>query len=189
MSYSCSHVLARAFILILCVSVALADCSSQPLFLENLNYPIRCEGDAGGTELDAGGNSISFKALLSGTTSQVEQLGVPLPDTLVLKIATFPNGRINKNASSVTVNGVLSLFGNDRDTFKTYFQVIQIIAKQYETGDCPIDRKNQRFPKIASLRGSLSTLAYIFGIIDCTGFIQTWCRWRMPAHSPFFSFQ
>lgn len=149
MSYSRSHALAKALVLVLCVSVVLADCSVQPLFPRESKSPIDCGNDGGGSEFIVKDSSISFRSINNSPYENVEPPGVPLPDTLVLRIARFQNGRINKNASSVTLNGLRTFYGNDRDTFETCFQVIQIIVRQFEIGDCTIDA-GIPVPKIAS---------------------------------------
>lgn len=151
--------------ILLCSHLVTADCSAHRIFFVQ-GSRFSCGGDGGGSTLEVEPYQLSFRAT-GNDGEQVPQLSLPLPASLQINIATRRNGSLNMRRSSVTIDGRRVLYRNDPDTFGDYLQVMRVIILQYRSGRCPIDNKAQKFPELAPLSGSLSTLGALFGVIDC----------------------
>lgn len=142
-------------------------CRKQAIFTTGFANPLVCDGDAGGSQLSVFQTSIVYE-VLGGFGEDV--INVPLPSFLKLVIRRSGKA-INRDTSSIEVDGLTFVYGeNDaaRDNFRLYFNVLQVIVRGFETGNCPIDNKNQRYPRLASTRGSLLSLSSVFEVPDCS---------------------
>lgn len=148
-------------------------CKTQRVFANGFANPMVCDGDAGGSQFTVLGRSIIYRVLgTPGGRPNVDGFpDVILPAFLKLFVARRPNGEIQPRKSFIQRGGKKYIFkASDMDTenFRLYFNVLQVLVKQFETGNCPIDSKGQSFPELASVRGGLLVLAAVFDVEDCS---------------------
>lgn len=82
------------------------------------------------------------------------------------------NGDINKLRSFMQVGSTRYVFGDSKQNkimFRKWFNILQVLVRQFETGNCPIDSKAQRFPALSSVRGAMAALGGVFRVKDCSG--------------------
>lgn len=149
-------------------------CPRQRTFLAGFANPLVCEGDAGGSEITISGLSVTFRVRgFSGSRPRVA--GFPdelLPDFLRLVVARRSTGEIQLGKSFMQKGGKKYFSrssAEDKKNFRLYYNILQVLVRQFETGNCPIDNKGQKFPKLASVRGGLLSLASVFNVDDCSG--------------------
>lgn len=136
-------------------------CSQIPIFESGyVENPLLCDGDAGGSNLYVADNSIEHTTVGANLgTSEDIRLDIWRRDSDGLVI--FPQ-------CSITKGGVRFLYsGAERIQFRRYFRELMLIVRQFETGECPVDSKNQRFPDLVRVRSSLAALAASFRVYDC----------------------
>lgn len=144
-------------------------CLPQPLFGGGFATPLVCEGDAGGSQFTTIGSSTIVFEVLAGERKPI--LGFPslrVPERLVLKIIRSPKGAIRKGDSYIDYDGARFKYSTHPPHFRAMFNALQVLVRQFETGNCPIDSNGQSFPELASVRGSLLALAPIFKVKDCS---------------------
>lgn len=146
-------------------------CVKQRVFSSGFANPLVCDGDGGGSQISVFADSVVYK-VLGGGGEKVKGLNVLLPDSLQLVIKRRSNGEIKPAASFIKVDGRKFKYGRnaaDTNNFRLYFNALQVLVRQFETGDCPIDSKAQKFPGLASVRGGLLALSSTFVVKDCSG--------------------
>lgn len=151
------------------VNVSGAECPVQPVFE---TFPtLFCDGDGGGAQLTISPNIIELK-IFGGPEPISELPGFNTPNNLKLEINRGSGGRLIKGSSKISVDGQTFSFGagaQDKKMFRKWYNVLQVLVQNIEVGDCPIDNKAQKFPQLASVRGSLQGLASAFQVRDCEG--------------------
>lgn len=118
-----------------------------------------CDGDRGGSTLRVRPSSL-VHTLVPAPSAETIELFIKRKDIL---------GNLRVGQSYVRVNGVKTKYSNDPAKFREYFAKMLLIVGQFEVGNCPVDSKNQKFPQLASVRGSLEALAALFFVRDCLG--------------------
>lgn len=148
-------------------------CTVQPIFPSGFATPLLCDGDGGGSQFTTIGSALIVYDVLFGAGEPI--LGFPnlsLPEKIVLSIARFGSGAVDRGQSYIEVEGTRFRFSastSQTQNFRTWFNVLQVLVRQFETGNCPIDNKAQTFPELASLRGALLSLSSTFKVKDCSG--------------------
>ena len=161
------------------IMVASQSCKTQRGLPKILPYkPLVCDGDSGGTQLSVFPARIAFEYLCCRPKKE-KVLGYPeeiIPDKLELILTSKDDGDIDKNSTFILLDsngdGFKTLVyarPGDRKMFRKWFNILQVFVRQFETGNCPVDNKGQKFKQLAVVRGSLHTLASIFLVKDCSG--------------------
>lgn len=159
-------------LILLFISVAFAQtCTKQGVFPSNIQSPLLCDGDAGGSEIKVTETSVSHEVVFGGADIVFDGDRTPLPTVLELVIKRKGNGAIRRGKSFILADG-RKIKAPSRPTpaseFVLYYNVLQILVRGFETGDCPIDNKGQVFPELASVRGGLLSLSSVFLVEDCS---------------------
>lgn len=149
-------------------------CNRQRTFLGGFSNPLVCAGAKGGSEITIGALTITFRVRsISGPRPSVA--GFPnevLPDFLRLVVARRPTGEIQLGMSFMQ-KGSKKYFSRsseeNKKNFRLYYNILQVLVRQFETGNCPIINKGKKFPELASVRGGLLSLASVFNVDDCSG--------------------